>query len=339
MTTNSLFLSLVIVLKNREKYIEKLVSELTTLLQSCVSDYELVIVDNGSTDNSLRLLKDLCQKHAFPNIQVFALTKAVNEDIAATVGLENVLGDFAALMDPFQDDINLLPEMLDHALDNNDVVLARNTNLPPQTVPYRVFSQLFNRVYKFFNNLDLKEDVPQYRLLSRNVVNFILQHPQPEIGYRHIPATGGFTKSRITYDYVPPETEKKRLRGNLDRGISLLVSSGSAPLRAVSTLSLGGAIGNLVYSLYILTIWAVKQDVAPGWVSLSLQQSGMFLMISLVLFVFGEYVLHTANLSNDGPNTHIGQEINSTTFTRNEKLNIEESAPSPQVSAVDTKKT
>lgn len=88
-----------------------------------------------------------------------------------------------------------------------------------------------------------------------------------------------------------------------------------------------------MYSIYVLAIGILKTDVAPGWVSFSLQQSGMFFLISLVLLVLGEYILNMASLSNEGPLYHVGQEFTSARMTRREKLNIEQVASeTPQVS-------
>src|SRR5690606_13137581 len=107
-----------------------------------------------------------------------------------------------------------------------------------------------------------------------------------------------------------------------NRGMRLLVSTTPAPMRLVTSLSLFGAGANLAYSVYVVIIGIFKDDVAPGWVSMSLQQSGMFFLISLVLLVLGEYILHMASLSNEGPRYHVGQEFTSARMTRREKLNI-----------------
>jgi hypothetical protein len=81
-----------------------------------------------------------------------------------------------------------------------------------------------------------------------------------------------------------------------------------------------------VYCVYVISVGIFKADVAPGWISFSLQQSGMFFLISLVLLVLGEYILNMASLSNEGPLYHVGQEFTSARMTRREKLNIEEVA-------------
>lgn len=100
-------------------------------------------------------------------------------------------------------------------------------------------------------------------------------------------------------------------------------------MRLVTYLSLFGAIANVLYSIYIVAIGILKSDVAPGWVSFSLQQSGMFFLISLVLLVLGEYIINMASLSNEGPLYHVAQEFTSERMTRMEKLNVEESSSSP----------
>lgn len=142
--------------------------------------------------------------------------------------------------------------------------------------------------------------------------------------YRHLPATGGFSRAYLSYSATPKPSPPKRLGESIDRGMRLLVSTTRAPMRLVTYLSLFGAFANVVYSVYILAVAALKPDVAPGWVSFSLQQSGMFFLISLVLLVLGEYILNMASLSNEGPLYHVGQEFTSARMTRLEKLNIED---------------
>jgi hypothetical protein len=100
-------------------------------------------------------------------------------------------------------------------------------------------------------------------------------------------------------------------------------------MRLVTALSMFGAAANLAYSIYVVAVGIFKADVAPGWTSLSLQQSGMFFLISLVLLLLGEYILHMASLSNEGPLYHVAQEFTSARLTNREKLNVEEVVATP----------
>ncbi len=326
------FLSVVLVVRNQGLKLEDIVQEASAQLDPLVTDYELIIVDNASDDDSTAVLKNLTGPSGYPNLQVYALTKEVDSDTASWVGLENALGDFVAVIDPLMDDIGFLPEMLNKAVGGVDVVFANNQLKPMQSLAYRVAYSAFNALYKFFNRIHLAKEAPRYRLLSKRVINFILQHPQPAVTYRHLPATGGFARINMEYSAKPLAKSTKKLWEGIDRGVRLLVSTTQAPMRVVTSLSLFGAVANLLYSAYVIAVGIFKTDVASGWVSLSLQQSGMFFLISLVLLVLGEYILHMASLSNEGPHYHVGQEFTSAQMTRREKLNIEDVSSTPDAS-------
>lgn len=329
MTFFPCFLSVVFVVRNQSATIEQILSEAVSAISKIVPDYELIIIDNASTDNSVNVLKALTSETGLANLQVYALTKEVDTDTASWVGLENALGDFVAVVDPMTDDINFIPQMLDKAVSGADVVFANNEQKPTQSLAYRSAYAIFHGIYNKLNGVHLAKEAPLYRILSKRVINFILQHPQPVITYRHLPATGGFTRAHLTYSAPPKELIKKKLGDSIDRGVRLLVSTTRAPMRLVTYLSLFGALANVVYSIYVLTIGLLKSNIAPGWVSFSLQQSGMFFLISLVLLVLGEYIINMASLSNEGPLYHVGQEFTSARMTRLEKLNIEEAPSSP----------
>jgi glycosyltransferase involved in cell wall biosynthesis len=323
MSIAPVFLSVVIVIQNQSEELRTILGEAIELISSNVSDFELIVVDNASEDDSLILLKELTSPTGFPNLQVYALTKEVTTETAAWVGLENALGDFVAVIDPMTEDLKFLSHMLEKSMTGADVVFANNLQKPKQTMQYRIAYGLFHHIYKRFNGIHLAKEAPGYRVLNKKVINFILQHPQPAITYRHLPATGGFARVNLEYSANPRTTLKKSLIESIERGMRLLVSTTHAPMRLVSILSLFGAAANLIYSIYVVLVGLFLKNVAPGWISLSLQQSGMFFLISLVLMVLGEYILNMASLSNEGPLYHISQEFTSARITRKEKLNIE----------------
>jgi polyisoprenyl-phosphate glycosyltransferase len=319
-----IFLSVVFVVRNQSGQIEAILSDVIKSLSSLVSEYEIVIVDNASDDDTVLVLRSLTGERGLPNLQVYALTKEVDAETAFWVGVENALGDFVAAIDPFVDDVAFLPEMIDKAGGGADVVFATNEQKPAQSLAYRVAHTVFNALFKCLYGVHLDKEAPGYRVLSKGVINFILQHPQPAIAYRHLPTTGGFARVNLEYSAAPRISHNKRLFESIDRGTRLLVSTTRAPMRLVTSLSLFGASANVVYSLYVVATSLLKTDVAPGWTSLSLQQSGMFFLISLVLLVLGEYILQMASLSNEGPRYHVAQEFTSARITRHEKLNVEE---------------
>jgi hypothetical protein len=321
----SVFLSVVYVVRNQADEVESLLRHASAYLSQTLSDHELIIVDNASSDDTVNRLKELTGENGLPNLQVYALTREVDLDTATWVGMENALGDYVAAFDPISDDINFLGHMLHSAMAGVDILFAKNNASLPSPYGYRVARALFCSVYSAANGDVLIHDMPYYRLLSKRVLHFISQHPQPAFRYRHLASTAGFTRLSLEYKGKRIAPPARPLVENMDRAMRLLVSTTRTPMRLVTSLSLFGALANLFYSLYVLAVALFKQDIAPGWVSLSLQQSGMFFLISLVLLVLGEYMLHMASLSNEGPAYHIAQEFTSMRLTRKEKLNVDQS--------------
>ncbi|HEY7774371.1 MAG TPA: glycosyltransferase [Marinagarivorans sp.] len=325
------FLSVVIASRNRSGSIEQELNDLSELLKTSVSDYEVVIVDNASSDDTLAKLKQLTDEEGLPNLQVYALTKEVEPDVAFWAGLESSLGDYCCMINLDTDSPQIIPTLLKKAMHGHDVVFGQNDSLNKQSLIYRSAERLFDHLFYKFNGVHLTKEAPQLRVLSKNVVNFLLQHAQPAQAYRHLPATAGFTKAKINYNHKTDKTASKSLLSSIDRGMGLLTSTTRSPMRIVTTLTLFGAGANLVYSIYIVLIGIFKDNVAAGWVSLSLQQSGMFFLLSLVLMVLGEYIINMVNRNSNGPAFYIAQEFTSAKMTRLEKLNLEEDPAKDQV--------
>lgn len=317
------FLSVVCVVQNRSQSLLEVGQELSRALPGLVSDYEIVFVDNASSDNSVEVYEQLTSDDGLPNLQVYVLTKEVDVDAAVMVGLENALGDFVLVMDPFADDLGQVGRMLELVLSGKDVVFARNTYRPDH-FGYRFAFSLYNYMYRKFNGLDLARDAPKFRILSRSVVNFVLQHRHPGISFRALPAMSGFAREGFEYKHVPSVYTRQSIIDGVRRGMHLLFTTTRAPMRLVNMLSLFGALANVFYSIYVVIVAITKDDVAPGWVSLSLQQSGMFFLISLVLLVIGEYVLNAVSMINSAPTYHVEMEFTSNKMSVREKLNLEE---------------
>jgi len=122
------------VVRNQSNELDYMVVSNLEIIEKLVSDFELIIVDNASEDNSVATLKKLTCNEETPNLQIYALTKEVDQDTASWVGLENALGDFVAVIDPLTYHIGFLPVMLDKAVSGADVVFANNEQKTVQSL-------------------------------------------------------------------------------------------------------------------------------------------------------------------------------------------------------------
>jgi hypothetical protein len=312
-----LFLTLVVVLDDATPDIAEWLARASATLDGLAEEHELLVVDRrGAIEEST--LANLTGPSGVPNLLVLRLLKSVEFDAAACCGLEHALGDFVAVLDPSADELDRLPAMLDRARQGHDVVFARNLRaLAADGMVERAFQWAF----RVATGIDARRDAPRFRVLSRRVVNHLLQHRSPVVAYRLLPGGGGYRRCTLDYEAPVPRSRAPLLE-RIDRGMRLLASGTRAPMRLVTLFSLFGAVANVLYSIYVVAVALLKADVEPGWVSLSLQQSGMFFLISLTLLVLGEYVLQMASLSNEGPPYHVASEHLSTKLTRRERLNV-----------------
>ena len=275
-------------------------------------------------NKSVPLLKKLTNDKELPNLQVYVLNKSVEENIAACIGLDKSLGDFVAVLNPLLDDISFLPKMLDKAINSLDIVIAYNKNKYIKSFFYRFARKTFDFLYKLLNKTIITKDIFPYRLFSRRVTNQILQDPYPEMMLRHLPTSLGYERVELNYSSEFKTILNTNILYSIKKGLKFLISTSVAPMRIVSMLAVFGAFMNIIYSIYILIIALSKTKVAEGWITLSLQQSGMFFLISIFFFILSEYILNMKHSTINEYSKYISKEFGSDIIARHRKINLKE---------------
>ena len=316
-----IFLSLVIVVK-KENGLYESIEKLTSILTDLIGDYEIIIIDNHSIDKTNTILKALTAENGLPNLQVYRLAEEVDEYKARWVGVENSIGDYTFFIDEKINNYSLIEEFCLKIQEGNEIILNisnsyRNKKLINKSNIYKTLASLT----KSFTGIDLNYNSIRYIAVSRRIINYLLQFNNPELKFRNITSIIGFKKSFV-YSNCTKRHENISLRRSIARGIRLITSSTALPLRMATLISSIGAIFSFLYSVYIVFIWVLKEDVVPGWVSLSMQLSIMFFLFSIVLLIMSEYILEAIYNINTNPNFFIIEEMSSANMTRTEKLNV-----------------
>jgi len=318
-----ILVSVVIPWRNYDRSIADVLPVIARTVAPLVSDYEIIVIDNGSTDNEFADYHSLVGEGGLSNLQIYRLIQRVEEDTAAWAGVENSLGDYVLVFNPRLEDLSRLGEGLQEITRGRDVVYFSNTARPKSTVLEGLFAPLFRWLFRRVTGIDLALDATRGRLISKRVVSYLLQQPRPGMRYRALPSISGFSKTTLTYSRMLPRDPERNFPGRARAAINLLISNSMAPLRMASSAALLGAAVNVLYSLYVVAILLVKHDVAAGWTTLSLQISGMFFLISLVLFVLTEYLIQVIRWNVNGPSYFLASEATSAVLTRRQKLNVE----------------
>ncbi|MBT5050278.1 MAG: glycosyltransferase [Rhodospirillaceae bacterium] len=321
--------STVLVVRDGEPYIHALVIAIQKILSDTVTDYEIVVVDNTSGDGTVSVLEALSNE--LPNLQVYCLSAQVNDDLARIAGIQQAIGDYVILLDPY-DDISQIPALLERARADNDLVLAVRSDAGERRA--QGFSGMaahwFLRFYRAISGYDLYADAPRYRLMSRRLVNFVLQHEDAHVTYQLLPMMGGFKSDRLVYTVTQnrPHRMRRSFREAASYAISLLMFTSTVPLRFVTITCGIASSASLIYSVYVVLSYFLKENVADGWTTLSLQLSVQFFLLALAIGMLAEYMVHLLRHSNKHPRFYIAREFRSGQLTREEKLNVRhQSAP------------
>lgn len=315
-----MLLTVVMVVDNWAERTAQVVQEVSRELAPLVSDYEIILVDNSAGDNT-ETYRCLTSETGAPNVQIYRLVKSVDAEIAAWAGVENSLGDFVLVFDPFSESLSSLPEALEAAVAGKDVVLLVNTT-PRASFIARALQSVYAIAFRALSGVDLDAEAAHHRLISKRVVTYLLQQPVPSIRYRTLPGAAGFAK--VVIRYAAPRTRDRdgRRLSDVRRGLHLLLSNSTAPLRLASVIALFGAMVNVAYIGYVIAVILLRTNVAPGWTTLSLQLSGMFFLISVVAWVVTEYIILDLKRAREGQPYFVVSELTSKLLTRRERLNV-----------------
>lgn len=255
-------------------------------------EYDFMVLLNGC---DLEVSHAVCEvMGGMVNAKVVKLASETDPDSAILEGLQRSIGDHVFVGSVRDAALEEIPAMLALAADGHEVVIAE-PRIGHMTYPHE--------------RLDYGT-----RLMTRAAVHFVTHAGATQISAYHLlPRHDLFTPARIRYVAMKKPAESF-VRGVRRRWRALL-SSQVMPLRLVSGLALFGALANIAYSLYVLGIYLVKNEVAPGWATLSLQSSGMYLLFSMALFVLTEYLIGMIRIAQVNQHVRVVQEIRSRTVT------------------------
>ena len=316
------FISVVIVIKNKNN-LEEFTKKISDKFAE-ITDYEIVIIDNSGDPDTVDILSKITSENGFPNIQIFKLAEQIEDYKASWLGFENSIGDFVMRLEfELIKDNQIIERILNQVNKGNEIVLLQQKSIRKKSEKYKYF---LYKILGNFSNIILGVNLNTFScktlIISRRIVNYLTKFKNPELKLRNISSIKGLRKSIIDYKYQSKDNES--LSQSLSRGLRIITSSSSIPLRFATSISSLGAIFSFLYSIYVFIVFIFKDNVAPGWASISLQLSFMFFCLSLLLLVMSEYLLEALSTIYNKPKYFISDEFTSSTMTSKEKLNVNE---------------
>lgn len=231
-------LSIVLPVHDEEQTLPELHRRLVESIGSLNVSYEILYVDDGSTDGSLRILHELARERS---VRVLALTRNFGHQAAIVAGLEHACGAAVITMDAdLQDPPELIPELVAAWQAGHDVVSGRRASRQGEAWLRRSAIKLYYRALRIIADHPVAVDVGDYRLLDRRALDALVSMPEREKYVRGLVSWAGFSHAEVPYDR--PARFAGRSKFTYRRLVALalrgVTSSSTLPLRAVGAVGL-----------------------------------------------------------------------------------------------------
>jgi dolichol-phosphate mannosyltransferase len=288
-------LSVVIPVHNEQENLPALHQRLTQVLQQENHlTYEILFVDDGSSDNSLTLLRQFAQEDA--QVTVIELTRNFGHQAAISAGLDHSRGQAVAIMDAdLQDPPELLAQLLAKWREGYEVVYAIREQRK-ESWPRRLAYSAFYRLLRSVASIAIPVDAGDFCLMDRRVVEWLVQMPERQRFLRGLRSWVGFSQIGVPYkrqarhagqpQYTTPQLFHLALSG--------ITAFSNLPLRTISLVGLAVSLFSIVLAIF----YAMKKLTAglnpPGFTT---EIVAIFFLAGVQLLtigVIGEYVGHIA---------------------------------------------
>lgn len=287
-------LTVVVPMYDEQEVLPLFVERLRPLAESWGVPYEVLCVDDGSTDATPVLLQRL--RREWPQLRVVRLRANSGHQAAISAGLSLARGDYVVTIDAdLQDPPETIGEMLRVArTESVDVVYGVREDRSSDTAFKRLTARAFYRSIRALSDVDAHVDAGDFRLMSRATVEAVNALPEGNRVLRLVVPALGFPSASVGYRRAPraageskyPLTKMIRLSVDAVTGFSI------APLRFATWLGLLGGLAALVVLVYALVAMLLGNTL-PGWTSTVVIVSAVGAVQLLALGILGEYVGRT----------------------------------------------
>lgn len=313
------FVSIIAPLYNDADIIEIFLDNLTAVLANHYENYEIVLVDDGSSDQTVATVKEILKRYDY--LRLICLSRHFGEDVAITAGLDSVIGDYVAVVIPASDPPTLLPDMIEHSRRSGKTIVGMRKTPAQENFLIRMGRSFFywytNRVLQ----LGLLQNSTSFRVMTRGVVNGIIQIKDRYRYLRDLTAYVGFSVDGYPYEPVQlrAKAKKRRFWELANLAINIVIANSTHPLRFASIAGLLLSGLNLLYVSYVIVTYLLSDEIAAGWATRSIQSSTMFFFLFIVLAVLCEYVGRILGESQSRPLYYIQSEHQSSAMLLSEE--------------------
>ncbi|CAM3565798.1 glycosyltransferase family 2 protein [Parendozoicomonas haliclonae] len=303
-------LSIIVPTFNEAEVVETFHQRLTLVLDKIPVSSEIIYVNDGSTDNTWQKLKALPQSRS--EQVLIALSRNFGKEAAMSAGLEASRGAAVILIDcDLQDPPELIPGMLAEWQNGYDIINMRRRKRYGESWLKKLSALLYYRLLNRLSDIHIPENVGDFRLLSRRVVDHINALPEKTRYMKGLFAWPGFRQHELFFDRDPRLAGKTKwhylkLFGLAFEGIT---SFSVHPLKLATWIGVAISLLSLIYAIVIVFKTLLYGDPVAGYTSLMAVMLFLGGIQLMAMGLLGEYVGRIFIESKQRPNYLTSQKI------------------------------
>jgi len=294
-------ITLVIPIYNEAQLIPELLDRSVNALSKINVPYEIICVDDGSTDQSSAILRSYHDKD--PRIKILALSRNFGIQAALTAGIEYAIGDYVVMMDgDLQDPPEVIPEMYVKMQSGKFDIINGKRISRKEKGQKRVLILLFHFLFRRFSGLDNMTDVGNFSMFNRSALDGLLSVKEK---IRYLPGLRsfiGYKQGEVEYhrESRPAGKSKMNFRWLFNMGADAIYSFSKLPLKICLYLGILGVIVFFMAGIYVI-VAKIFGFAIIGWSSTLLSIYFLGSIQLTFLGVLGEYVFRIYKESQDRP--------------------------------------
>ena len=293
-------ISVIIPSYNEEENIKELYERIIKVLDEInINDYEIIFIENGSSDKSLDLLKNINSLNN--KVKIVSFSRNFGYQNAILAGLEYSKKDHACILDgDLQDPPEIIKDLVLKADDGFDVVYGVRKKRKA-TFFKKISYKLFYFVYQKLSEISVPKEVGEFCLINRKVINHLIKLREKNLFIRGLRSWVGFNQTGIEYNRMERNkgNAKFSLYGSFILGLDGIISFTLIPLRIALILGLILFVISIIYFLFVfitklLVIFGFKIPLwlimPKGLTIMNLIMVTFLSLIVLILGIIGEYI-------------------------------------------------
>ena len=306
-------ISLVVPMYFEEEVANECYKRLTKVMRTVENyDYELIFVNDGSTDKTLSILEEIAEQDK--KVKVLSFSRNFGHQVAVSCGIDYAQGEALVIIDAdLQDPPELIPDMIKLWEQGYEVVYGKRKKRKGETIFKLATAKMFYKVLDHLSEVHIPRDTGDFRLIDKKVADVLRNLSEHNRFLRGLVAWSGFRQIPLEYERDERFAGKTKypLKKMIKFAADGIISFSAKPLKLITGLGIFSVFIAFAIMLYALIAFIFPNiSTVPGWTSLMITITFLSGVQLISVGVLGEYIARMYDESKNRPLYIVDKKIN-----------------------------